>query len=262
MSSLSKDQRAADDEDERADGERKALPASPSEPRLPQRAAFGLTLNKKRPAPKATGLFGGDSSTNLLGGDSSTGLFGEDSSKGPTTSVGSRQQGGAVAPERKVYSVEGPRHGKGAVAEEALEDYDESYDIDSAHARRQRRLQASRQEDAGPAPRYMPALLEAAARRRHDHECLSIRRHRRDGASTEDGGRPAPPQEGGEDEQVFVTASYRKKLEELKAAGLDVDDGASGKGRDPLASKEGAPEMGKFYSSVFRQHGDISRSRN
>ncbi|PJF18337.1 hypothetical protein PSACC_01879 [Paramicrosporidium saccamoebae] len=108
-------------------------------------------------------------------------------------------------------------------------DYDEVFESVSSSARHRAKLVSSKTEG----PRYMPAIIEAAEARKRELELSRVRKYRKEDA-----------QEQGE--QVFMTAGYKKKLEEMKQKGLDPDK--------PIEEEKDGREMSKFYSNLMKKN--------
>lgn len=160
-----------------------------------------------------------------------------------------------LPPAKKATMMPGApaRAAADAAAQEALAedpsafDYDEVYDRVSSAAAGRAKLQAQARDAS---PRYMPAILEAAERRRREMEGARVRRFRRESErekdpSTADGG---PKTE----ETVFVTAGYKRKLAEMQARGISVDaPGADAEAdEDPPQSRD----MARFYGNLLRRN--------
>lgn len=129
-----------------------------------------------------------------------------------------------------------------ALSEDAAAfDYDTVYEQVSSSARQKAQQEAERNN---PKPKYMEAIMAAAAQRRQEREAHRMRRLRDD----EENG-PAGDAEGGE--EVFVTAAYRKKLEEMRARGIDPD----GKVVDDDEDRErriGEEELARFRRGLVQ----------
>jgi coiled-coil domain-containing protein 55 len=181
---------------------------------------YGLRIPEKS-GPKATNLFGE-----------------EDFEKKPNKSL--------VTPkleERRIDELQ-----KEALEEDpTVFDYDDVYESVSSVARFKSKLNIQRKEDT--APKYMSKIMKTVEERKRELEISKVRKHQSENSKN------API--GGGDEgggEVFVTAAYRKKLEEMKARGLDPDT--------PKEEEKGVQDIDKFYRNViYKQRRERSPDR-
>ena len=119
-------------------------------------------------------------------------------------------------------------------------DYDKVYESVSSAARYKSKLETQRKDTA---PKYMSKILKTVEERKRELEVSKVKRHRDESSEAVEG-------------EVFVTAAYRKKLEEMKAQGLDPDAPKEEEG------ERQDKDMDKFYRNViYKQRRERSPDR-
>lgn len=137
--------------------------------------------------------------------------------------------------------------------DESIYQYDEVFEQESSEARNKARLvqMAAKGNDA---PKYHSALMAAAERRKRERAATRIQTFRREAQEGEE----ASNREERKPTEVFVTAAYKRKLEEMKAKGIDVDKVDDKEEED----RRGRTQDGASYAAtLYRNNVRLDRSR-
>lgn len=130
----------------------------------------------------------------------------------------------------------------------ALFDYDRVYDQVSSTARHKAQRDA---EMVDRRPKYMESIMAAAALRKEEREVLRMQRIK---AEDKDG----DTQPG---EEVFITAAYRKKLQDMRAKGIDPEKMKRERGEDEdRETRIGDKDLVRFYQNMARSRVDRAKS--
>lgn len=211
-------------------------------------SGFGLRIpEKKTQKPKVTNLFNvetakdTDANTNTnTAKDTNTNTAKDTNTNTNVTTKDTNTN--VTTKDTKKTSFIPDRHLVETIQQTALEedpsifDYDSVYEEVSTDARNKARLIRAPQEG----PKYMPAILKAAEERKREQEALKIRKYRKEVTS---------------DDQTFMTAAYKRKLEEMRQKGIEPD-----KSSDDEEIDRDSRDLSRFHRNIMKR--DISsRSR-
>lgn len=130
----------------------------------------------------------------------------------------------------------------------ALFDYDRVYDQVSSTARHKAQRDAERVDRR---PKYMESIMAAAALRKEEREVLRMQRIKAEDKDDD-------PQSG---EEVFITAAYRSKLQDMRAKGIDPERMKRERGEDEgRETRIGDKDLVRFYQNMARSRVDRTKS--